>query len=77
MIFISLVFLTTFQPVILPMYNDASKLAGNNIDRLKEEYTYMPGLKRNPVQPELRDGHTAEHIVKIFMEYIILKKITT
>ncbi len=53
----------TERPVTLREHGGASVLVGNNIERIRNEYQKTLSLKRNPVRPELWDGHTAERIV--------------
>ncbi len=59
----------TERPVTLREHGGASVLVGNDIVKLKNEYQHTLTLKRNPVSPELWDGHTAERIVKNLVEY--------
>jgi len=50
----------TERPVTLEEYGGASVLVGNNIDRIREEYTAKLNKVRSPFRPDLWDGHTAE-----------------
>ncbi len=59
----------TERPVTLRDYEGLSVLVGNNIDRIREEYRSSLKLQRNPVRPNLWDGHTAERCLKEILEY--------
>lgn len=59
----------TERPVTLRKHGGASVLVGNDIEKLRNEYHHSIKMKRNPVRPELWDGHTAERIVKNLVEY--------
>jgi UDP-N-acetylglucosamine 2-epimerase (non-hydrolysing) len=59
----------TERPVTLREHGGVSVLVGNNLDRIREEYHKTISLKRNPIRPELWDGHTAERVVKVIVEY--------
>jgi UDP-N-acetylglucosamine 2-epimerase (non-hydrolysing) len=58
----------TERPVTLREHGGASVLVGNDIEKLQKEYQHTLTLKRNPVKPELWDGHTAERIVKALVD---------
>lgn len=53
----------TERPVTLKEFGGASVLVGNNIDRIRTEYNIAKHQSRNPVRPELWDGHTAERCI--------------
>jgi UDP-N-acetylglucosamine 2-epimerase (non-hydrolysing) len=59
----------TERPVTLREHGGASVLVGNDIEKLRNEYHHTLTLKRNPVRPELWDGHTSDRIVKNLVEY--------
>jgi UDP-N-acetylglucosamine 2-epimerase (non-hydrolysing) len=59
----------TERPVTLREHGGASVLVGNNIDRIRAEYKIARNLSRNPVKPELWDGHTAERCLKAIIDY--------
>jgi UDP-N-acetylglucosamine 2-epimerase (non-hydrolysing) len=49
----------TERPITLYEHGGASVLVGNNVARIREEYRKALKKDRNPVRPELWDGHTA------------------
>jgi UDP-N-acetylglucosamine 2-epimerase (non-hydrolysing) len=59
----------TERPVTLLEHGGASVLVGNNIRMIREEYNKALKKTRNPVRPELWDGHTAERCLKEILEY--------
>jgi UDP-N-acetylglucosamine 2-epimerase (non-hydrolysing) len=59
----------TERPVTLKEYGGASVLVGNNIDRIRGEYQTALLEKRNPIRPELWDGHTAERCLRAILDY--------
>jgi UDP-N-acetylglucosamine 2-epimerase (non-hydrolysing) len=59
----------TERPITLREHGGASVLVGNNISRIREEYHIAINKTRNPVSPELWDGHTAERCLKEILEY--------
>jgi UDP-N-acetylglucosamine 2-epimerase (non-hydrolysing) len=59
----------TERPVTLRENGGASILVGNNIDRLREEFHSALKRPRQPVRPELWDGHTAERCLRAILEY--------
>lgn len=59
----------TERPVTLLENGGASVLVGNKIERLLEEYNIAINKLRNPVRPELWDGHTAERCLRAILEY--------
>lgn len=58
----------TERPITLREFGGASVLVGNNIERIRAEFNYTLGLKRNPVRPELWDGHTAKRCLEAMLE---------
>ena len=58
----------TERPVTLREHGGASVLVGNNIDRIRREYTLAAKKTRSPFRPELWDGHTAERCLKAILE---------
>jgi UDP-N-acetylglucosamine 2-epimerase (non-hydrolysing) len=59
----------TERPVTLRENGGASVLVGNNIGRIRKEYFHALKLPRLPSRPELWDGHTAERIIKIILNF--------
>ena len=59
----------TERPVTLRKHGGVSVLVGNNIEQIRKEYLHTITLNRNPSRPKLWDGHTAERIVKIIMDF--------
>jgi len=59
----------TERPVTLREHGGASVLVGNNIERIRKEYYAAIEKPRNPVRPELWDGHTAERCLGAILQY--------
>jgi UDP-N-acetylglucosamine 2-epimerase (non-hydrolysing) len=59
----------TERPVTLVEHGGASVLVGNNIARIRHEYKIAVDKPRNPMRPELWDGHTAERCLKAILEF--------
>lgn len=59
----------TERPVTLKEYGGASVLVGNNINRIREEYSKAITAGRVPQRPELWDGRTAMRCVEAIMNY--------
>jgi UDP-N-acetylglucosamine 2-epimerase (non-hydrolysing) len=59
----------TERPITLTEHGGASVLVGNNVERIREEYRTAISKKRNPVRPELWDGHTAERCLEAILSY--------
>lgn len=59
----------TERPVTLKKYGGASVLVGNNVERIREEFYKTLSEDRKPTRPELWDGHTAERIVDVLVNY--------
>ncbi len=60
---------TTERPVTLKEHGGASVLVGNDISTIREAYRSALLLSRNPVRPELWDGHTAERCLEAILSY--------
>ena len=59
----------TERPITLTEHGGASVLVGNNIARIREEYRTALKKGRNPVSPELWDGHTAERCLNEILDF--------
>jgi UDP-N-acetylglucosamine 2-epimerase (non-hydrolysing) len=59
----------TERPITLREHGGASVLVGNNIKLIREEYHVAMNKLRNPVSPELWDGHTAERCLKAILDF--------
>jgi UDP-N-acetylglucosamine 2-epimerase (non-hydrolysing) len=59
----------TERPITLTEHGGASVLVGNNISRIREEYHSALKKGRNPVSPELWDGHTAERCLNEILDF--------
>jgi len=59
----------TERPITLTEHGGASVLVGNNITRIRKEYQNALSKGRNPVCPELWDGHTAERCLEEILQY--------
>ncbi len=59
----------TERPVTLTEHGGASVLVGNNVERIRNEYLNAITKKRNPVRPELWDGHTAERCLEAILRH--------
>ena len=59
----------TERPVTLRQYGGASVLVGNNIECIREEFYSANKQERNPIRPELWDGHTAERCLRAILEF--------
>lgn len=57
----------TERPVTLREHGGASVLVGNNVERIRKEFTNTLINEGMPARPELWDGHTAERIVSLFV----------
>jgi UDP-N-acetylglucosamine 2-epimerase (non-hydrolysing) len=58
----------TERPVTLREHGGASILVGNNVERIRKEFEDTLNSDTLPARPELWDGHTAERIVKLFVD---------
>jgi UDP-N-acetylglucosamine 2-epimerase (non-hydrolysing) len=59
----------TERPVTLREFGGVSVLVGNNINRIREEYTATMQKPRLPMRPELWDGKTAFRCLKAIVDY--------
>lgn len=59
----------TERPITLKEHGGASMLVGNNVDKIRAAYRETLVSERAPQRPELWDGHTAERIAKVIVEY--------
>jgi UDP-N-acetylglucosamine 2-epimerase (non-hydrolysing) len=59
----------TERPVTLREHGGASVLVGNNVERLREEYTRTRQLARNSFVPNLWDGQTAPRCLAAILEF--------
>lgn len=59
----------TERPITLKENGGVSVLVGNNIDRIREEYSQTLKAQAEPVRPELWDGNTAERCVNAILEH--------
>lgn len=58
----------TERPITLKEHGGASVLVGNNVQRLREEYSIAIKKEHHPVSPPLWDGHTAERCLKAILD---------
>jgi UDP-N-acetylglucosamine 2-epimerase (non-hydrolysing) len=59
----------TERPITLLEHGGASVLVGNSIKLIRDEYHIAMKKLRNPVHPQLWDGHTAERCLKAILEF--------
>ena len=59
----------TERPITLKEFGGASVLVGNNINRIREEYTIALNKGRFPVRPPLWDGKTAKRCLDAILNY--------
>jgi UDP-N-acetylglucosamine 2-epimerase (non-hydrolysing) len=59
----------TERPVTLIEHGGASVLVGNNVKLIRDEYRLAMKKVRNPVRPELWDGHSAERCLKAIIDF--------
>ena len=57
----------TERPVTLVEHGGASRLVGNDVEKIRAAYREAISSDRKPSRPELWDGHTAERIVQILV----------
>ena len=59
----------TERPVTLREHGGASVLVGNNVDRIRKEYSDTLILAPKPARPPLWDGNTAERCLAAVLSY--------
>jgi UDP-N-acetylglucosamine 2-epimerase (non-hydrolysing) len=59
----------TERPVTLLEFGGAGYLVGNNINSIKRDFDKIIKEKRNPIRPQLWDGHTAERCLKEIINF--------
>lgn len=59
----------TERPITLKENGGASVLVGNKIEIIRKEFQIAKNKSREPVRPELWDGHTAERCLKAILDY--------
>ena len=57
----------TERPVTLVEHGGASRLVGNDVEKIRAAYREALSTDRKPSRPELWDGHTAERIAQILV----------
>lgn len=57
----------TERPVTLVEHGGASRLVGNDVEKIRTAYREALSTERMPSRPELWDGHTAERIAEILV----------
>ena len=57
----------TERPVTLVEHGGASRLVGNDVEKIRAAYQEALSTDRKPSRPELWDGHTAERIAQILV----------
>ena len=55
----------TERPVTLVEHGGASRLVGNDVEKIRAAYHEALSTDRKPSRPELWDGHTAERIAQV------------
>ena len=57
----------TERPITLAEHGGASRLVGNDVEKIRAAYLEALSTDRKPSRPELWDGHTAERIAQILV----------
>ena len=57
----------TERPVTLVEHGGASRLVGNDVEKIRAAYHEALSTDRKPSRPELWDGHTAERIAQMLV----------
>jgi len=59
----------TERPITLKEYGGASVLVGNNVDRIRKEYSLTLAMERKPNRPPLWDGHASTRCVEAIVNF--------
>ena len=60
---------SVFGFLSLKEHGGKSALVGNNVIRIRKEYTETVRYSVKPIRPELWDGNTAERCLKAILDY--------
>lgn len=58
----------TERPITLREHGGASVLVGNDVNRIRTEFRSALAIGRNPVRPELWDGHAAPRCLRAILD---------
>jgi len=59
----------TERPITLTEHGGASRLVGNDVEKIRQAYLELAEQTRRPQKPERWDGHTAPRCLKAILDY--------
>jgi len=59
----------TERPVTLRDHGGASVLVGNDVNRIRAEFRSSMAIEREPIRPELWDGHAASRCLQAILDH--------